>query len=240
MSCDAGPEWRFEAVKNELGQSWGDAPKQRIHWQKPGTFKNESKQLRRKSNKQRRAGELVGYEVHDGEQKDSPLAEQLGIQEGSYSIISTGATGAPNHRPRQGVTNDKLLAGLVWNAATNLPLDLVRRIAIVTDYHDQPRRSQERICRALWIAGACLMKNTNVAALASSFALSPSTAHRLRGEGLRIMETAAYLQDMERKLDTIASDVAEIIAMMRERYPNDAEVADEVDRFLASVSAQQS
>lgn len=153
-----------------------------------------------------------------------------GMQEGTFSV-EQGPRGAPAHRPRRGISDDTLLVGLVYDAVTK-PLD-VRRIAEVTHYYARTQKQRERICCSLWLAR--LPDNVNVQALAASFDIALSTLYRLRGDGKMILQTAATLERLERKLDCVLELNREMLTRVRELYPTDAEVSEAVDRLLEAV-----
>jgi hypothetical protein len=209
-SCGAGPHWRARSTKDGIS-NW--------RWREPGTFPDKPKQKRKSSGgrRKRRGGRKPRLSA---EQKidrrvqprwADPREDEL-LEEG-LAIIEAGATGAPPHRPRSGVTRDDLLAGLVWRAAAESDLDL-RRIGIVTAFPELTETKQGRISLALVIAGIFRERpDTNAAALAKWLGLHRSQVYKLRRDGVRLIELGNTLARIEQKIDRA---LEEIVAGRRE------------------------
>jgi hypothetical protein len=179
----------------------------------------------------------------DGEPdiKWSEVQTYHGMPEGSFSIQDPDLTGGGPGRPPEGIRAPSRITRLVYDAATT-PFD-TRRLAIITGYHELSRKRQERVCNALLIARLADEYNVNLKALADDFLISRATAHRLRSDGRMYLQQAETLERLERiesKLERIMESYAETAARLRERFPNDAEVSEEVDRFLGEFWAQSS
>jgi hypothetical protein len=188
----------------------------------------------------------------------SDLQTYHGMPEGSFSIEGDArVTGAPPGRPTSGHLDVVEIASELLAAQERLAF-LWPTIIGVGRFRELTQRKRERAVRAVLLAE---MTNLNMQAVADVAGLpSLATLYRLRTDGQGLLRAAEFyksfmeaitvltqqtqvleaIERVERKLDRVIADCAETAARLRERFPNDAEVAEAVDRFLDDVLAQPS
>ena len=209
-ACGAGPHWRARSTQDWISN---------LPWQEPSTFSDKPKQKRKSSGgRRRRQGAHHRPRTSAEQQIDKrvqlryadPREDEL-LDDGLS--IGPGATGAPAHRPRQGVARGDLIAGLVWRAAAESALDL-RRIGIVTAFCELSTKQQERLAGAL-VTAVIFRDNPNVnaEALANWLGLDRRRIYEQRRDGLKVMQQAETFARMEQKLDRA---LEEIVAGRRE------------------------
>src|SRR5262249_33244314 len=128
-------------------------------------------------------------------------AEEELLAQGSYQIIETGATGAPEGRPTPGVTRETLLGELAWSAL-NETASPMRQIGVVTNLPGLTASKRERMAFAV-IVGLVCEDGPNMEALAGWFGLHRRRLYERRRDGVELIKQGETLARMEEKLDRL-------------------------------------
>jgi hypothetical protein len=190
------------------------------------------------------------------------MSEQVAeaFPDGGYSIEHTRVpgSGAAAHRPKSGAQSIEEIASSLLEAQERLALRWPSIIRVGRFRKLTPRKRTQAV-RGVPLAQ---MRDVNVQAMADlpEVATSRATLYRLRKNGQNILGASEFLdafmeaiemlmyqahvleaiERVERKLDRVMADCAETAVRLRERFPNDAEVAEAVDRFLRGIPANTS
>jgi hypothetical protein len=94
---------------------------------------------------------IDGDDDRDDDDDQQLLAEQLLAEDDGFHVSDPDPTGDRPGRPPSGMTEERDLADLVWEAAAESDIDL-RRIRIVTEFPEQTPKKRELIGRRIMTA----------------------------------------------------------------------------------------